>query len=305
MWKEHPMKGNHATRSQNGSGANLSLASLERRTRSNWYMLVGISLVSTLGMAATLFFILRRRFETPWPWVNTDLVLIGALTVAISAYVIYLTTQMKTISVLLGKLQAMERERTERARQQHERLMALLNISRIMGTETNTQAVFDAITQTCRDTFECDRVSLMLVDSSTQELVVQSATGNPDISRALGTREPLGKGIAGLVAQQGEPRILAPEDMEDLPATKTEGKRLCEAMVVPIFVRGELVGVLNVGSTLPEVHFGEDDLQSLQVFAENAGSCIRHAEQADWMRQTIQALQAANRSRAQGARSSA
>jgi transcriptional regulator with GAF, ATPase, and Fis domain len=281
------------------TGVNLSLASLERRTRSNWYMLVGISLLSTLGLAATMFFVLRRRFETPWPWVNTDLVLIGALAVAVSAYVIYLTTQQKTISVLLGKLQGLERERSERARQQHTRLMALLNISRIMGSETNTQAVFDAITETCRETFECDRVSLMLVDSATQELVVQSATGNADISRALGSREPLGKGIAGWVAQQGEPRILAPEDMENLPATKTEGKRLCEAMIVPILVRGELVGVLNVGSTSPEVHFSEDDLQSLQVFAENAGACIRHAEQADWMRQTIQALQAASRSRPQ------
>lgn len=275
----------------------LSLAALERRTWTNWFTLVGISLVSTLGLASTLFFILRRRIETPWPWVNTDLVLLVGLALTISAYIIYLTSQQRHLTALLNKVQGLEKDRAERIQQQHERLMALLNVSRIMGSETNTQNVFDAITKTCKEVFAADRVSLMLVDGSTQELVVQSATGNADISKALGSREPLGQGIAGWVAQQGEPRIVVPDDMKSLPATKTEGKRPCEAMVVPILVRGELVGVLNVGSTSPQMHFGQDDLQALQVFAENAGSCIRHAEQADWMRQTIQALQAANRSR--------
>ena len=281
------------------SGATVSLASLERRTWANWYMLVGISIVSTLGLASTLFLMLRRRIESPWPWVNTDIVLLGGLALTLTGYVIYLTTQQRNLNALLAQLQGLEKDRSARIRQQHQRLMALLNVSRIMGNETNTQTVFDSITKTCKEIFACDRVSLMLMDASTQELVVQSATGNSDMSRALGCREPLGQGIAGWVAQRGEPRILGPGDMQNLPSTKTEGQPPCEAMIVPIFVRGELVGVLNVGSTSPEVHFGEEDLQALQVFAENAGACIRHAEQADWMRQTIQALQAANRSRAQ------
>jgi GAF domain-containing protein len=64
-----------------------------------------------------------------------------------------------------------------------------------------------------------------------------------------------------------------------------------EAMVVPIKVRDELVGVLNVGSASAETSYDDEDLQSLQVFSENAGTCIRHAQQAQWMRNTIQQLQ--------------
>jgi transcriptional regulator with GAF, ATPase, and Fis domain len=286
-------------KTRNGSG--LSIAGLERRIWTNWYTLVGISLASTLGLASIGFLLLRRRLESPWPWVNTDIVLLGGLAATITAYLIYLTTQQRTLNALLGQVHGLEKDRSARIQQQHQRLMALLNVSRIMGNETNTQAVFDAITKTCKEIFACDRVSLMLLDSSTQELVVQSATGNSDMSRTLGCRETLGQGIAGWVAQNGEPRILGPDDMQNLRPTRTEGKVPVEAMVVPIFVRGELVGVLNVGSTSPAIHFGDDDLQALQVFAENAGACIRHAEQADWMRQTIQALQAANRSRTQGA----
>jgi transcriptional regulator with GAF, ATPase, and Fis domain len=270
---------------------------LARRTWSNWFLLSGISIASTAGLAFTLFLLVRGRIESPWPWVNTDIVLVTGLAVAVATLVIYLTGQQRHVAAVHSKLQGLEQERAQRIRQQHDRLIALLNVSRIIGNETNTQAVFDAITKTCKEIFDCDRVSLMLVDSQANELVVQSATGNADMQRALGSREPLGQGIAGSVAQQGMPRILGPEDMQDLPATKNEGKPLCEAMIVPITVRGELVGVLNVGSTSSKVRFGDDDLKALQVFAENAGACIRHAEQADWMRQTIQALQAANRAR--------
>jgi transcriptional regulator with GAF, ATPase, and Fis domain len=275
-----------------------SLAALARRAWSNWFLLVGISLVSTIGLATTMFVLLRRRIETPWPWVNTDFVLLGGLAVAIVAFIVYLTTQQRDLTTLHHSLQQLERERVNRMRQQHERLMALLDISRIMGSETNTQAVFDAITKTCCEVFDADRVSLMLMESSTNELVVQSATGNDDAVRAIGSREPVGGGIAGSVAEAGEPRILGPGDMSDLPKSKNEGTPLSEAMIVPILVRGELVGVLNVGSTQSNVHYDDEDLKALQVFAENAGACVRHAEQADWMRQTIQALQAAQRSRA-------
>jgi transcriptional regulator with GAF, ATPase, and Fis domain len=270
-----------------------TMGALHRRTWSNWYLLSGISLLSTIGFASTLYLLLRGRIDSPWPWVNTDLVLIVGLAVAVGLYILYLTGQQRRLAAISGELQRLELERAHRMQQQHDRLMALLNVSRIMGSETNTQAVFDGITKTCKEIFDCDRVSLMLVDGQKQELVVQSATGNDDMQKTLGSRDPIGHGIAGRVAQQGLPRILGPEDMPDFPATKNEGRPLAEAMIVPIFVRDELVGVLNVGSTAPKVHFDDEDLKALQVFAENAGSVIRHAEQAEWMRSTIRALQAA------------
>ena len=52
-------------------------------------------------------------------------------------------------------------------------------------------------------------------------------------------------------------------------------------------VRDELVGVLNISSRAPNTIYVEEDLRALEVFAENAGTCIRQAERAEWMRQTI------------------
>ena len=66
-------------------------------------------------------------------------------------------------------------------------------------------------------------------------------------------------------------------------------------MVVPIMVREELVGVLNVGNRNDKREYHDEDLQALMVFAENAGITCRHAEQTNWMRQTIQRLDTALR----------
>jgi hypothetical protein len=38
----------------------------------------------------------------------------------------------------------------------------------------------------------------------------------------------------------------------------------------------------------------EEDLRALEVFAENAGTCIRQAERSEWMRQTIEQMHRQN-----------
>jgi GAF domain-containing protein len=61
-------------------------------------------------------------------------------------------------------------------------------------------------------------------------------------------------------------------------------------MVVPIIVRDELVGVLNVSSRSRDVVYDENDLLALQGFASSAGACIRHTEQASWIRRMVPQL---------------
>jgi GAF domain-containing protein len=70
--------------------------------------------------------------------------------------------------------------------------------------------------------------------------------------------------------------------------------KLTAAMVVPIMVRDELVGVLNISSRAPHTIYMEEDLRALEVFAENAGTCIRQAERSEWMRQTIEKMRNQN-----------
>ena len=178
-----------------------------------------------------------------------------------------------------------------RMRHQHRRLLGILTVSRTMGAETDPEQVLNAITDICRKTYGCDQVSLMRLDRESQMLEVCSASGHSEIEKVLGSRTKLGEGVAGWVAEHREPLILGSRvDPNRFPGSKAKKYSLASAMVVPIMLRGDLFGVLSVSSRSRRIRYDAEDLETLLVFAETAGIASRHAEQANWMRETIQRL---------------
>ncbi len=270
---------------------------LDRRIWANWLLIAGMCVVITVGLAAGVLPLVRAHTDSPWPWPETESGLILALTVAVFALTAFLTWQQRRLNRLRNELEAMHEMALVRMRRHYDRLMALLSVSQIMGSETDVQTIFDTITNTCMQTFDCEQVSLMIVDTDSQEveLVVRSAAGHTDRDAILGARHRVGEGVSGCVAESRTPLILGPNP---IPArqvgTEHQAASLTAAMVVPILVRGELVGVLNAGTRRSEARYDDEDLRALQVFAENAGTCIRHAEQSHWMRQTIASLRVAH-----------
>lgn len=268
---------------------------MDRNGQRTWIFLAGISLASTLGLAAAVLPILEGRIESPWPWAHTQRVLLLAFPVTVLAAIAYLADQQRRAARMQRELLRARDRAAERMERHYARLRALLNVSRIIGSETSLQGVFDSVTKVCLETFDCQRVSLMLVEKDTQDLVVRSASGEADPASLVGVRQRIGEGVAGRVAATNEALVLGPDvDAARFTGTRGPDARLAAAMVVPINVRDELVGVINVGSTSPDVRYDAEDLQALQVFAENVGACIRHAEQAEWMRQLIRRHQAAS-----------
>ncbi len=60
-------------------------------------------------------------------------------------------------------------------------------------------------------------------------------------------------------------------------------RTITAAIVAPIMVRAELVGVLTVSSRTQGARYDQEDLQALSVFAENAGTCI---DLMEWIERT-------------------
>ena len=269
--------------------------SLDRKSWRNWFLFVAVALITTIGLATAILTLLGGRIETVWPWANTDLILLAGLSVAILLFAAYLTQQQRQVTGLRLELMRANERSSQKVRQYYDRLAALVNVSRVLATSTDPQAVFDSITTTCLETFDCQQTSLMLLNDQTQELEVRSVKGHDQMARELATLQKVGQGIVGWVAERRKPFVLG----RDMGAPSIEGTASQEtslpaaAMVVPVSLRGELVGVLSVSSSKPGLVYSDDDLQALQVFAETAGICCRHAEQTDWMRQTIQRLDAA------------
>ncbi|MEN8006400.1 MAG: GAF domain-containing protein [Candidatus Krumholzibacteriota bacterium] len=270
-------------------------AKLELQSMRNWYLLASFTALSTIGLLIAVTPILSKSISAFWPWARTDLVLMVGLGGSILLLILHLTYQQIKVTGLRHHMQAIETKATETRQQNSSRLHALLNVSRMMGSVTDPSSVFEAITSTCMEIFDCHQSSLMLLNSETNMLEMKAATGHVNQERVKQVKQPVGKGIAGYVALQKMPVILGKNvDPGKYPGLKVQAMKLTAAMVVPILVRDELVGVLNISSRAEDTLYYEEDLRALEVFAENAGTCIRQAERSEWMRQTIERMRRQN-----------
>lgn len=271
------------------SRPNIAGENLQGQVSRNWYILACVTVFSTIGMAVAVAPMLNERFVNIWPWANTHIVLLAGLVISMALLIIHLTIQQSKMSAAQQKVEKIKAASSERDKQNSARLRALLNISRIMGAVTDPENVFSRITNTCLEIFDCQQASLMLVNEDKTELHVRAATGHLEEQKVNGAKQKMGDGIAGWVAQTKQPLILGPNiDMSRYPGLQLKSHIVTAAMVVPILLRGEVYGVLNISSRSSGVTYNEEDLQALQVFAENAGTVIRHSEQAEWMRKMIE-----------------
>jgi len=263
----------------------------EKRMWRNWSLLVSLILVIMLGSLTDLIPGVQARTSDSPLWAGAMLgmkvlVMLGALGITL-----YLSVQQRTAFADRRQLYASLDAASRKVQDNTKRLMSMLDVTRTLATEVEEQTIFDRIVDTCFQTFECDQVSMMILDREREELVVRSAKGHVDVAKVIGAKVPVGQGIAGWVAEHRKPILLG----RSLKIRKRFGMQpatnpLAAAMVVPIVVRNELVGIINVSSRSDECEYSQEDMQALHVMAENAGVACRHAEQARWMRETIERL---------------
>ncbi len=262
---------------------------LRRQELNYWYLLGAVNIVTTAGLAFAITPLLGDRVSGLWPWANTHVVLLTLLPLSMALLVGYLTIQKTKARDIRVRVMGLMEDSARRERQNAARLRALLNVSRMMGSVTNLENVFDTITNTCLEVFDCHQASLMLVNTDTNQLETRAATGHNNAEEVKKSTVKIGEGVAGWVAAERKPIILTHETtLGEYPNLKLADKRLAAAMVVPILLRDELVGVLNISNRSPEATYSNEDLQALSVFAESAGTCIRHTEHVEWMRKMIQ-----------------
>jgi len=253
----------------------------------NWLFLAAILILTTIGLGTAIPPLVSERVGRFWPWVKTDMVLIIGFSLVVLSFVAYLAQQQRQVLRIHRELKYVREESEKRVRRHANRLIALTNISRIISVETDPQSIFDRITKMCVETFCCFRASLQLFEGETGELVVRSVSGRSDVE-ILNKRQRLGEGIAGYAAQHREPILLSSHlDYSKYPGLEYKDPTLTSAMVVPIIVRDDLVGVLNVSSRSEDIVYEAEDLLALQGFASSAGACIRHTEHVNWMRTMV------------------
>jgi len=121
---------------------------------------------------------------------------------------------------------------------------------------------------TIRDLFGVEAGTLYRFDRSARELIFEIVLG-PHQEALYQQRLPIDRGIAGWVVRNGEP-LLFPDVRRDSRFEEMfdhkSGFRTRSVLCVPLFVRGEVCGVIQLINKL-DGDFNERDLMLLRILA--------------------------------------
>ena len=153
-----------------------------------------------------------------------------------------------------------------------ERLRRLLRVTDVALAHLSPEDLLDELLIRVREILDADTAAVLLLDESTGDLVARAAKGlEEEVER--GVRIPMGQGFAGLIAADRTPIVVQRVNHRNVlnPILRERGVR--SLLGVPLLVRGEVLGVIHVG-TLTERRFTEHDVELLQLVAERAALAI-------------------------------
>jgi two-component system, OmpR family, sensor histidine kinase KdpD len=160
----------------------------------------------------------------------------------------------------------------------------LFAASRAMNSTLDLHTVLDVILKSAYELLEAGEGSIQLIcEDDLSMLEVVAVRGST--TAAIGQRQEVGHGLAGGVAHSRDAMLITgPNERSRVK------RRIGSALVVPLEVRGELVGVLNLAVGPDREPFTEFDLRSTAVFAETAAAAISNARAHMSTQQTLQSL---------------
>ena len=164
---------------------------------------------------------------------------------------------------------------------ERQRLTKELSALRLIISEINStldlDRVLDLIIQKAIQVVEAERGSLMLFDHKTEELYVKSSIGLSKKTVSAVRIKP-GEGIAGWVFKEAKP-LLIKEGAKDIRFKKFDEikEELKSIISVPLKIRDQVIGVINVDNKRKGDFFNKDDLLLLSTFANQAAIAIQNA----------------------------
>src|SRR5688572_3755791 len=193
-----------------------------------------------------------------------------------------------------------ERERQRRELEQahataEHALQELAAVGRVLDlalASSTYERMLEELLHGLRTELKADEAAVLLVDESTQELVVMHSDGI-DLDTSL--RVPIGRGLAGKVAASG-----APYYVEDIATEEVIHPKLKQAitslLAVPIRLEEKLIGVLHVG-TRERRRFTLSELRLLDILATRVAGVLARLQLYQAERKAREEAEAARRSR--------
>ena len=143
------------------------------------------------------------------------------------------------------------------------------------GDPTKT---YDAIVSSVRDLFKAERISLLLLKESSNELVMKAAIGLAIKPTKVGLLR-VGEGVSGKVIDTGIPQVVTDVRSEGLtPASPTRKYKTNSFISYPITIGGRKLGVLNITDKINGQPFDAVDLSLLDIIRLQVALALERAE---------------------------
>ena len=173
-----------------------------------------------------------------------------------------------------------------------------------MGARDEIQEMFQLAVTVIAEMLSAKIVSLMLLDQEKKELFIKVAYGlDGDVVAHARTR--LGAGIAGKVAESGEPLLVENVETSGLKGAPNNPQYETKSLVsVPLKVGSSVIGVFNANNKTSGRPFNQDDLALLVSMSQRFSKVIERIRTAEdsvaFVRETIQSLRSMLAAQEQG-----
>ena len=167
---------------------------------------------------------------------------------------------------------AIENARLFSEEQKKTRQLQLVNdISGHAIRTLNPEEMLSKIVEEIESGVPYDHIGVAILDYNTKELVVQAEAGSRQ--EAVGRRVPLGEGLIGHVARNGQIEIVTEVMVETLQPLLSE---TVSAIAIPVTYADQLLGVLYAESA-EACEFPEEDVRLLRTLADLFAGALHNA----------------------------
>lgn len=153
---------------------------------------------------------------------------------------------------------------------------ALTKISDAVVSNLYLEEILKLIVTVTAEVMNSKICSLMLLDKTTQELVVKATQSVSEFYNKKPNAK-LGEGIAGRVAQQGKPITVLDvrKDKRYMNQSIAQKENLCSLLSVPLVFKGSVVGVLNCYTVRPH-RFNPGEVRIIKSIASLSAIVIEN-----------------------------
>jgi signal transduction histidine kinase/putative methionine-R-sulfoxide reductase with GAF domain len=175
-------------------------------------------------------------------------------------------------AIIKGRLLEESEKRTRQ-------LIKLNEVTRSLTSTLELEGLYSQILASAVEILNCEGGCLLLVDHVQDALVFEAAVG-PVATELIGERLPMGSGLVGQCVQSKQP-ILANEVRQskvwNSPPAGDNIPKTQDIMIVPLQVKDQVIGVIEVANKHDGLPFNPDDQELLTAFSGQAGTSIENA----------------------------